>query len=759
MASLSFEKGQSFQSDNRTIYKIVSGSVTVSYSTGSTKAEKGEMLGSLELFLDEPTFEYEADEDLVLQTLPMKDLSALHSQISSNPGIGKALFNLALKQYNELSKDYEMFFYEIESLYNTLTDDFSQFQSVCSTIGTSVMEPEQMIGLTAPIRPGKIAVSAFYDQFLSDPNCNLAKELANPWTASAFIYHIGKDAAEVVKAFERLEEYHARIISCYLNDSGTGLINIALNTLGKFRSSTPDIESLLSTIRFSIASLGSDSCIDEDLLNECSASLDELVSTFSNSTASSSEEEIEESGPISNAEAEAGIANSLQTILSYAQIANEDCEAIFASMRAFEKLPDRAGTDDVSRKHCRTLIGAFNKAYQLCAKKAVQNPDAVPVVIKMFLYFGYMDEGVAGHESAIELYKLAASHKIDPNSNVYLFFDWLQAIYNGKKEPSRNEFEQDYADSIHAMKVSNQITATEEKTLLDDQVKKVEYELANVFPSVNKITYGRISTFCPVFSSHNLPGSLEKSMVTYDKVSEILQFIQNVDFSAFAREIMYTYPKVGINKEFLHSDILPDFILLPNVGIRGAMWQEIESKKRSTPSRMMLPTFLMGDLKPAILRMTGEYRWEMCKRIQGARWNDLSDPSLTSEYCDYIQFYRKNVELSSEAKEKIKNNLVRAKNNYKEIFLYDYSAWIMFESTGSPRLNKVSRAILAKYCPFPKAIRANLSSNPQFGQLFERTARDLGQAKHRLDGIKAKFNNAGIPFPDELLAEYDYLDR
>ena len=30
--------------------------------------------------------------------------------------------------------------------------------------------------------------------------------------------------------------------------------------------------------------------------------------------------------------------------------------------------------------------------------------------------------------------------------------------------------------------------------------KKVEYALKNMFPSVNKMTFGRISSFCPVFS-------------------------------------------------------------------------------------------------------------------------------------------------------------------------------------------------------------------------------------------------------------------
>ena len=67
--------------------------------------------------------------------------------------------------------------------------------------------------------------------------------------------------------------------------------------------------------------------------------------------------------------------------------------------------------------------------------------------------------------------------------------------------------------------------------------------------------------------------------------------------------------------------------------------------------------------------MCAEFRWEMCKRVQGARWNDVSDPSLTSLFCDYLQFYRKNSDLSPEQKEKIKVTLTKCKQNFKEFFI------------------------------------------------------------------------------------------
>lgn len=53
-----------------------------------------------------------------------------------------------------------------------------------------------------------------------------------------------------------------------------------------------------------------------------------------------------------------------------------------------------------------------------------------------------------------------------------------------------------------------------------------------------------------------------------------------------------------------------------------------------------------------------------------------------------MQFYRKNFELSADAKEKLKNALFRAKNNYREVFVKDYQNWIKYESRGSYRLNQ-----------------------------------------------------------------------
>ena len=187
------------------------------------------------------------------------------------------------------------------------------------------------------------------------------------------------------------------------------------------------------------------------------------------------------------------------------------------------------------------------------------------------------------------------------------------------------------------------------------------------------------------------------------------------------------------------------------------MWQEIEGKKRTTPARMMCSVFHMEELTQSLIHLTGEFRWEMCKRVQGGRWNDVSERSLTSEYCDYIQFYRKNHDLSVEAKEKLKHALAQGKNNYREVFVKDYQNWLKYESRGSFRLNKVAREILISYCPFPKPIRDDLSANPMYQNSMRRYEIQMTKKAQRLQGVFEKYKKAGGVITKELEDGLEYF--
>ena len=159
---------------------------------------------------------------------------------------------------------------------------------------------------------------------------------------------------------------------------------------------------------------------------------------------------------------------------------------------------------------------------------------------------------------------------------------------------------------------------------------------------------------------------------------------------------------------------------------------------------MLFRSLFTGKLDDVFITIFGRYHWELCKTLQGTAWNNILVPSLTSEYSDYIQFYRKNKDLSAEKKELLKNQFTRCRNNMREIFVFDYTIWMKFESAGAIRLNKVARRMLATYCPFKKEIRKKIASQPIFEEAMAKFERDrLKKCKEILLRFKAIENKGG----------------
>ena len=250
---------------------------------------------------------------------------------------------------------------------------------------------------------------------------------------------------------------------------------------------------------------------------------------------------------------------------------------------------------------------------------------------------------------------------------------------------------------------------------------------------------------------------LEKAYVSQSRVKEELGRIRSMDYRIFFREERFSKAELGINQITVHKEVLPYIILMPNIGSRCVLWQEVEGKKRSSPGRMLFPIFMTEDLTDHVSRVCGEFRWEMCKTEQGIHWNDIHDPSLTSEYADYLQFYKKNSMLNSDYKDRIKKQLQKANNNYRLVFVTDYLTYIKYESRAALRLNKVSREILFKYCPFGKEYRGALVSNPQYEAHIGKYANRISQHARPIQMVCKKLERDEIRVPEELTRELEYL--
>lgn len=368
-----------------------------------------------------------------------------------------------------------------------------------------------------------------------------------------------------------------------------------------------------------------------------------------------------------------------------------------------------------------------------------------------------MDERLLEKEQLLELYHLDLSFGESKPCSVYTIKEWLCRIYEGKEEPSKSEFDLEYGEALRDRKKSGEITEAELKKLEVDQDAKLSYEIKNMFRYNNRLVSGQISSFVPVLYKDQFMGHLEAAMVTAQKINQWITEIIQIDYSAFYREILYENREKKIDRESIMVEIFPNMILLPTYGSNIVMWQEIAGKKRRSSGRVLFPIFAESDLSEDMIKVVARFRWELCRTVQGMAWNDITEKSLTSEYCDYVQFYKKNRNLSEDRKEKLKVQIQKGKGNTREIFAMDYLAWIKSEAQGSVRLNKVAREMLATWCPFVREIREKVVQQPIFEEAFFRYNRDKQKKLKELEARYRMIENNNGEIVEELQTTMRYF--
>lgn len=758
MAGITLEKDRQIYKNGQpmtALHLITRGRVLAEYPGGSYQLGKGDVIGICEICSEVHFLSYTAEEETVILTYPVNNLDALDDLLQKHTDVARIFLLSLFRQINTLLEQSSVSEMLCTGLHRNLLEDYQRYTALCARyrIQPGVLEgledADAYLGEEAP----DIWLNTYYSGLQHLYAVETSKYLIQePGLSLGMLRKGSLDFRKTYSVLEEQYQYRSRISDFYFNQAAADMFELYTALYYRLGSNGDDAKQLSSAITRMIHDF-------RDTVSLSPEQFKNRVTRFQSSLNASAQ--VSDGSAAKPADSDLKIlselAGSMSTILEFSACDSDFVTEFRQLVNSYKAMADRNSTDDAANRLRKQLTKNFYTLYSAVFAHAV-DAHFLPLPVRMFLFFGYIDEELAGDQSCITLYHLACGMQDTGNFGVYTFYSWLTAIYNGEKHPSRNEFDEDYADYIHKQKVTGNISASQEAALLKDPMSRVNYELQNLFPSVNKMTHGRITTFCPLFAADNVMKDLSSSYVSAAHITKTLESIRNVDYSAFYRESL-DYDNIDVmGKELIHLEYLPDVILMPNVGIRGVMWQEIEGKKRNSPGRMFFSIFHMEDISTTMVRLTGEFRWEMCKRIQGNRWNDVSERSLTSEYFDYIQFYRKNHELGADAKERIKNSLQKAKNSFKEMFVRDYVTWVLFEGTGSPRLNKVARKIFFTYCPFPAALNATLAQNPLFAELLEHQRIVCGQKLHRIDVMAQKFKNSGIAVPDTLLAERAFVE-
>ncbi|MCR5716269.1 MAG: cyclic nucleotide-binding domain-containing protein, partial [Lachnospiraceae bacterium] len=717
-----------------TIWYIQSGTVLVSAEGISFRISKGNMIGILDLSRDEHTCNYTVEEDA--QLVPFLTIQTLTPTFfAAHPDHTIHLVNAINVQAREVLNQFDRLRKQAQILYQYLPKFYETYCTICESHHVIIKE---LPGLDA-LAPLKLSeeinplITQFYVGFQAlMKDATLREYFRKANILPGYLYQTAALQDTILGMLPEILDYLRASAALLCNDSKIDLYELLTSLSTRIGPELTASSGLHNTLEnaFKLMQQQSGLGLQPDLI---AARVEEYQNSLAHLAQLSGTAPADDDAPAaavetpkaSSAEMAKELANATDIILEFAGMDAKFSASFKAHVKAYKDLEERDSTEQDVTKLRRALTAEYNQLYKEAFLKCLPDkpggtPLPVPTILQMFFNYGFVDAELAGAAASSSLYEMVGTYQDSPQNRIHTMYHWLMMIYQGKREPSINEFGDDFEKSIANQLASKEIDKARSKIMMADQHLKVVYELENLFPSSTKITNGHLLTFCPLLSEHQMIQTPAEMILHADTILNTISKLKSVDYQIFYHDVMKVLSKTDNVHDYLHVEIQPDIILTPVIGSRGAMWQECSGRNVHTPARFLLPLFMPEDLTKVLYQVCAEFRWEICKRIQGSHWNDVTDPSLTSLYCDYMQFYRKNNDLSPEMKEKIKLQLTKSKNNYRTAFVSDYVIYVMYEGAGSPRLNKVAREILFMQCPFKKEICDGLESNPLYSDLLHR---------------------------------------
>ena len=682
-----------------TLEILVKGKIRATDQFTSFVINVGGIIGLVESPSKEYQYTYEALEDASVYTYPYEGTDDILAMLKCNEKITSVLASQSVFITHELFSEYERLFESALFEFKKVKSDYAEYPELCIRAGEVPTKFEMLDLIVPPVKNNMLSSWEYgYYKSLKEHEAALGKSY----------YALSQDIA---------------IGTIMIAEKNQKLISVSTKFLTAYKKqlsrNTSDFTTTLKMIHAKIES------------NEKTA-------------------EGNENEPV--------ITNALAVILTYSGVDSELSAKFQDEIAAFKASETRYDTADEARLLRKNISSSFYKIYKKVFLKSLSDKD-IPIEVKMFLMFGFVDEELAGDKNTSILCNIARSYVPDPEGNILLLSEWLKKVYKLQADPSRNEFDQDWETYLREQKATGVLKQEQIDAMINTPDSRLDFEINNLFSLGNRMTFGRISVFVPVFDSMNVLKPLNLAYMTSSKIKEHISKIKSIDFGVFCRQAVYSNTDIGITQVYYAEEVEPYIILMPNAGTRATLWQEIEGKKRNTKGRMLISIFNLENTEDCMIKLLGEFRWEMCKTEQGVHWNDVTDPSLTSMYCDYLQFFKKNQTLSSEQKDKLRLDLKKYNNNYKSIFISDYLAYLKFEATGSLRLNKVAREILFNSCPFSRQYREAVYDNPQYKELINHYTAHNANVSKPLQNLEFRLKKEGLEVPHELTDQIEYLAK
>lgn len=439
-----------------------------------------------------------------------------------------------------------------------------------------------------------------------------------------------------------------------------------------------------------------------------------------------------------SAEVPPDLKNAIRTIFNFTLMDKTFQNKFLKLLNDFKNASSPLSTDSDARRLRSQITKMYWDLYKQAFIRSKAEPK-VPKAVRLLLLYGFVDETLLEPEQLAELNQMVIRREPKPSLAILKEIEFLTLVSEGRETPSITEMGLTYEAHLREEeKHKSKKKSNEPADNLDEKTKKIIYEIEHRLTETAAVCSGSRSTAFPILCSAMVKGSLESFLCTKAKVEQAVKLIMNIDFSLFYRE---TVLKINDEaREIIQEEVTPYFVLLPIFGTRTLLWQELSGTNKRSRARIVIPIFFMGDLEKSLAHTLACFRWELNRSIKGAMWADPIEGGITGEYFDYVNTFKKNAKLSTEAKDKLAERFKALRTN-RDRFADDYLMWVFYEKDGIMKLNNVVREMFYKHIPFNKQIREQLINMPAFTHAANRYKNVQNRAAQAYERKFKKYQN------------------
>ena len=224
---------------------------------------------------------------------------------------------------------------------------------------------------------------------------------------------------------------------------------------------------------------------------------------------------------------------ALSYILEYSEIDSEEAGQFDGYISDFIRLKDKFSTDDNVRTLRRSIAKLYYKIYKKVFLKDYKSKEETPLIIDLFLRYGFLSEKLLNSDLLEQLLSIERHETNGAACAVYDMKQWLTEIMEGRKEPSKSEFDLDYAESLRDQKRTGALNDEQIEKLKNDRNAKFEFEVDNMFRANHRIIFGQVSAFVPFLFTDGCASSLLKTYMSGDRINAAVHRLLQIDYSAF----------------------------------------------------------------------------------------------------------------------------------------------------------------------------------------------------------------------------------